>query len=375
MTHTLGQIFRSWPCQNAIVALLLVGTIVFLWRLSRREYWRLAARELRSRKGAMVCAAILSLYAVVAVLDSVGWRSPAIDPTTGNIIRVNGRVVLDEGRSVLDRLLKPLADRREKTYSAPLGTVQFTKSTVKGRDGRIQRTNEPLAHPRSHLLGTDMIGQDVLLQSLKSIRTGLIIGLLTTLLAVPFALLFGLCGGYYGGWVDDAVQYVCTVLSSIPNVLLIAALMVVWGQGLPQLCVAMGIASWTGLCRLLRGETMRLREADFVSAATAQGVPGWKILLRHILPNVLHIVLINLVLRFSSEVLAEAALTYLGMGVGADTMSWGTMINDARTELTRNPVIWWKLCAAFAFMLGLVLPANIFGDAVRDALDPRMRTQ
>ncbi len=192
---------------------------------------------------------------------------------------------------------------------------------------------------------------------------------------MPFALFSGVVSGYMGGFVDDALQYVCTVFSSVPTVLFIAAFMLIFGTGLPQLCVAMGIASWTGLYRLLRGETLRLREAEFVQASVAMGTSTWRILLRHIIPNVMHLVLITAVLRFSSGVLAEAVLTYLGIGVGADTVSWGSMINDARTELTRDPIIWWKLCSAFVFMLGLVLPANIFGDAVRDALDPRLRTQ
>jgi peptide/nickel transport system permease protein len=137
----------------------------------------------------------------------------------------------------------------------------------------------------------------------------------------------------------------------------------------------MGITSWTGLCRVLRGETLKLREADFVQASEAMGIPRLKIMLKDIVPNVMHIVLITAVLSFSGRVLAEAVLSYLGVGVGADTISWGTMINDARLELARSPVIWWKLFAAFIFMLGLVLPANLFGDAVRDALDPKLRTQ
>ena len=284
-----------------------------------------------------------------------------------------GKFIYDNGASALDYLLLPLSRKKERSYSAPLAQEEFTQSMARGQNGILKRERLPLKYPGSHLLGTDIIGRDVLVDALKSVRTGLIIGFLTTLLAIPFALLLGMAAGYYGGVVDDGVQFVCAVLSSIPSILLIASVMVLAGPGLLQLCIAMGLTSWTGLCRLLRGETLRLRESDYVQASVGLGVSSWRIILRHILPNVLHLVLINMVLRFSGEVLAEAALTYLGIGVGAETMSWGTMINDARTELTRSPVIWWKLTGAFVFMLGLVLPANLFGDAVRDALDPRLR--
>ncbi len=309
------------------------------------------------------------------MLDSIGWRSPARDLQSGQILRSPaGEIVYDRGCSLLDRLLRPLTNRREFSYSAPLATRQYAAQTVTNDQGKPERIYPELRHPRSHLLGTDRIGVDVLYLSLKSIRTGIIIGLLTTLIAIPFSLVMGITAGYFGGWLDDIIQYLYTVVSSIPTILFIAAFIVIFGAGLPQLCLAMGLASWTSLCRLLRAETIRLRQSEFVAAAKALGAPTWKILLRHILPNVLHVVLITTVLRFSSEVLSEAVLTYLGIGVSADTFSWGTMINDARSELTRDPVIWWKLSAALVFMLGLVLPANILGDAVRDALDPRLRS-
>ena len=373
----MSTFFYSWPCQNAITLLLMAVLLFLAWRLSRQEYWRLAFREVRLRRAAVVSFFILMVYVLVALMDSIGWRRPLRHPQTGELMRQadSGKVIYDSGASALDYLLHPLSSQREKTYSAPLASTQFTYETQMSPEGKPKRVQPELTHPRRHLLGTDRIGMDVLCQGLKSIRTGIIIGLLTTLLAIPFALFFGIIAGYFGGWIDDTVQYLCAVLSSIPSVLFIAAFMIIFGRGLPQLCLAMGIASWTGLCRLLRGETLRLREAEFVQASVALGSPSWRILLKHICPNVMHLVLITIVLRFSSEVLAEAALTYLGIGVGADTMSWGTMINDARTELTRDPVIWWKLCCAFVFMIGLVLPANIFGDAVRDALDPNLRTQ
>lgn len=242
-----------------------------------------------------------------------------------------------------------------------------------------------------HLFGTDKVGKDVLYAALKSIRTGLIIGTLTTLVMLPFAIWLGMEAGYFGGWIDDIIQYVYTTLSSIPGVLLISAsvlslqlfidnhpnffqtLEVRADVRLLALCIILGITSWTSLCRLLRAETLKLREADFVRAAITMGVPNYKILLRHILPNVMHIILITVVLDFSGLVLAEAVLSYVGVGVDPTTFSWGNMINSARLDFSREPVVWWPLTAAFIFMFTLVLAANLFADAVRDAFDPRLR--
>ena len=243
--------------------------------------------------------------------------------------------------------------------------------------------------PHYHLLGTDKVGQDVLYQALKSIRTGLVIGTLTTLVMLPFALWLGVMAGYFKGWVDDVIQYIYTTLNSIPGVLLIAAavlMMQVYMDihkdafnsiteradfRLLFLCLILGVTSWTGLCRLLRGETLKLTEMEYVQAAQAFGVSHWKIMSRHILPNVMHIVLITVTLDFSALVLAEAVLAYVGVGVDPTMNSWGNMINSARLELAREPLVWWPLAAAFVFMFALVLAANLFADAVRDAFDPR----
>jgi peptide/nickel transport system permease protein len=241
-----------------------------------------------------------------------------------------------------------------------------------------------------HVFGTDKVGQDVLYQVLKSIRTGLVIGTLTTLVMLPFALVLGIMAGYFRGWVDDAIQYLYTTLSSIPGVLLIAAavlMMQVYIELHPErfetaleradfrllwLCIILGVTSWTGLCRLLRGEALKLREMEYIQAAHALGVSHLRILARHILPNVMHIVLIAVVMDFSSLVLAEAVLSYVGVGVDPATTSFGTMINGARLEMAREPMVWWSLAAAFFFMLAMVLSANLFADAVRDAFDPRV---
>ncbi len=240
-----------------------------------------------------------------------------------------------------------------------------------------------------HVFGTDKVGQDVLYQVLKSVRTGLIIGLVTTLVMLPMAVLLGIVAGYFRGWIDDMIQYIYTVLNSIPGVLLIAAavlMMQVVIDTHPQwfstaaeradlrllaLCFILGITSWTGLCRLLRGETLKLRELEYIQAAQAFGVSSWRIIVRHILPNLMHIVIIALVMDFSGLVLAEAVLSYVGIGVDPTMISFGTMINSARMELGREPVVWWSLAAAFSTMFILVLAANLFADAVRDAFDPR----
>ncbi len=248
-----------------------------------------------------------------------------------------------------------------------------------------------LVGPQYHILGTDKVGQDVLYQSLKSIRTGLVIGTLATLVMLPFAIWLGIMAGYFRGWVDDVIQYIYTTLNSIPGVLLIAAAILSlqifmanhpeWFETIAAradirllfLCVILGITNWTGLCRLLRGETLKLREMDYLKASVALGVSHAKIITRHILPNVMHIVMIAVVLDFSALVLAEAVLSYVGVGVDPSMMSWGNMINSARLEMAREPMVWWSLLAAFIFMFGLVLSANLFSDAVRDAYDPRLR--
>ncbi len=247
--------------------------------------------------------------------------------------------------------------------------------------------------PKYHILGTDKVGEDVFYQAIKSIRTGLVIGTLTTLIMLPFAVMLGLMAGYLKGWIDDTIQYLYTTLSSIPGVLLIAAavlMMQVYISNHPELfeteaeradlrlfflCLILGVTSWTGLCRMLRGETLKLREIDFVQASQAFGVSKFRIIWRHIQPNVMHIILIAIVLDFSGLVLAEAVLSYVGIGVDPTMHSWGNLINGARLEMAREPMVWWSLLAAFIFMFILVLAANLFSDAVRDAFDPRIRKQ
>ncbi|CEG57307.1 ABC transporter permease [Legionella fallonii] len=239
-----------------------------------------------------------------------------------------------------------------------------------------------------HVLGTGQIGQDIFYFTIKSVRTGLVIGLLTTLFMLPLALFLGVAAGYFGGIIDDIIQYIYTTLSSIPGVLLITASILslqTYIASHPEqfttlaqsadarllaLCFILGVTSWTSLCRLLRAEALKLREVDYVMAARAQGSNWFTIIRKHLLPNVMHIVVITLVLDFSFLVMAEAVLSYVGVGVSPMTISWGNMINGARLELARDPLVWWPMFAAFLLMFLLVLAINLFADAVRDAFDP-----
>ena len=372
----LSWVWGSDAYQNIII---IASAIVVWWLLryaSQQEYWRNATRQIRKNQIAVVCFFILLGYLLIGVLDSIRWRDPLFNQE-GSITRSeNGRIVYKPRPfSLLDRLCTPLREQTEKTYSAPLATHLYAKSTLQTPDGRTTREYPPLEYPRTHLLGTDKVGSDVFYRALKGVRTALIIGGFTTLIAVPFAIFFGVVAGYFGGRIDDIVQYIYATLDSIPFILLVAAFMLLFGQGLFNLCLIMGISSWTGLCRTLRGETLKLRELEYVQAAEAFGVHRGFIILRHLVPNLMHIVLIASILRFSGFVLTEALLSYLQIGVDPTTGSWGNMINTARLELARDPIVWWNLAAAFIFMFGLVLPANLFGDAVRDALDPRLRTE
>jgi peptide/nickel transport system permease protein len=268
----------------------------------------------------------------------------------------------------------------------PWGAGWITLAVVMALDGPALSLSQ-----HWHVLGTDKVGNDVLYLAMKSIRTSLVIGTVTTLVLLPLGVAAGIAAGYFKGWVDDAIQYVYTTLNSIPGVLLIAAAVLMmqvlinrnpdWFATAAQradfrllvLCAILGLTSWTGLARLLRGEALKLSQLEYIQAAHAFGVSDARILGRHILPNVAHIVIIAMVMDFSGLVLAEAVLSYVGVGVDPATTSFGTMINAARLEMGREPVVWWSLAAAFTFMFVLVLAANLFADAVRDGFDPRVR--
>jgi len=433
---------------DALVFLLLAAGIAGALYIRRREHLLLPWKRVAQSNVALVSLLVLSLFFGIGLLDSLHFRTALPQANSGE------KVYSSEVLSVFDKVVEPLRLHTEKTYSAPFALTLYAKESLTDARGNIVRDYPRLQYGGAHLadvsardgdiarralaggvfgllvggvllvlgrrrfsqkamfiaimtasalvavlanlatvyhvLGTDKVGQDVFYLALKSIRTGLIIGTVTTLVTLPLALFLGIAAGYFRGWVDDVIQYVYTVLSSIPSVLLIAAAVLTmqviidthpeWfdtsaaraDMRLVALCFILGVTSWTGLCRLLRGETLKLREMEYIQAAQSFGVSSLRILTRHIMPNLMHIILIALVMDFSALVLAEAVLSYVGVGVDPSMISFGTMINGARLEMGREPVVWWALAAAFTFMLVLVLAANLFADAVRDAFDPRL---
>jgi len=334
----------AWLSNLAVLA-LVAGGVVLGVRIRRNPLWAGVARSLWRRRPLALLA--LGGFVLIALLDSVRWVGGAAVPGQDSVSAF-------EARSLVDRALGP-EGLREKSYSAPLAEVEFYGGAA-------------LARPGAHLLGTDVLGRDVLYLTLKGIRVALLIGGFTSLLVIPLALFFGVSAGYYGGRIDDAVFFVISTLASIPSLLLLIALVMVLGRGTLQVCAALGVTSWVSFCRVSRAETFKLRELDYVSAARALGVSDLRIIFRHILPNLAHLIVITFVLLFSSLVLAETVLAYLGVGVDG---SWGEMIDQARNELSREPVIWWNLAAASAALFALLLSVNVLGDAVRDILDPR----
>lgn len=433
--------------------LMLMSGVGFLAHGLRKKRTRLAFGRLFQQPLALCSGIVLLFFISIGALDCIHMKADA--HTKSREAAVSDIV------SVLDRMLAPLGQTYEKTYSAPLALTLYTPEMT-SISGKILQTWPRLQYPpisiqndhdkqvfigqellrsglcsffcvillwvgviairkhyglalgqaidvwglitaflcifcllgsywlsrKLHLLGTGKIGQDIFYYTVKSIRTGLIIGSLTTIFMLPLALILGIVSGYFGGMVDDVIQYIYTTLSSIPGVLLITASVLSMqtyianhpmqfstldksaDARLLALCLILGVTSWTGLCRLLRAEALKFRNIDFVLAARALGSGRIRILRKHLLPNMMPIVLITVVLDFSFLVLAEAVLSYVGVGVSPMTISWGNMINGARLELARDPVVWWPMLAAFIFMFVLVLASNIFADAVRDVFNP-----
>ena len=220
-----------------------------------------------------------------------------------------------------------------------------------------------------HLFGTDIFGRSVLSKVIHASQVAMSVGLISSVCAVIIGVFLGSIAGYFGKWVDELIVWFYTTFSSVPGIMLLMSIAFVMGKGLITIYIALGITSWVGLCRLIRAEVMKHKTRDYVQAAEAIGAGNGRKLFKHILPNVMHIVIINLSLQFQVAIKSEVILSYLGVGVVGQP-SWGTMIDDAKLELVRG--VWWQLAAATLAMFIIVLAFNILGDSLRDALDPKL---
>lgn len=221
-----------------------------------------------------------------------------------------------------------------------------------------------------YIFGTDIFGRSVFLKMVKAAETAVAIGLATSMISLTIGTTLGAIAGYFGGLVDEVIVWFYTTFSSIPFIMLLVAIAFIMGKGTTTVFISLGVTSWVGLCRIVRGEVMKHKDREYIHAANSIGAGHSRKIFKHILPNISHVLIINFSLTFEAAIKAEVILSYLGLGVQGRP-SWGTMIDDSKLELARG--VWWQLGAATLAMFIIVLAFNILGDALRDALDPKLK--
>lgn len=222
----------------------------------------------------------------------------------------------------------------------------------------------------AHFLGTDNFGRDVLSRIIYGTRVSLIIGVLAVVVACAIGTVLGMIAGYFGGWIDDLITRLMEAVRAVPQIILAMALTAVFGSGIKNLAIILGISSMAGYVRMMRGQVLTIKQADYIMAGKLQGNKDFCLMFRHILPNSISPIIVMMTQQVGSTILAEAGLSFLGLGISAPTASWGSMVSEGRNYLMDNPV--------FALIPGvcvaiLVISLNMLGDGVRDALDPRLR--
>jgi ABC-type dipeptide/oligopeptide/nickel transport system permease subunit len=304
-----------------------------------RTLWADAWQRLRRNRLAMVCLWIVVIYTALALYGEAVYRwhqwkdiTPAYQMT-----------------DLSKQYLPPSAFRQP-----------FAEGFTAG-------LRELVRHP----LGTDGLGRDVLQRLIQGTRIAYMVGIVVSLIAIPIGVLLGLLAGYFRGRVDDVVVWLYSTFASIPGLLFILAIAMVVGRGLLGVYLGIGLTIWVGLCRLIRGEVIKHTERPYVVAAQTLGLSHARVLFRHILPNVFHVVIVTFTLIFPAAIGTEVFLSFLGIGAQGEP-SWGIMISNARLRLWHG--VWWEMAAATGALFLIVLAFNLLGDALRDALDPRLRT-
>ena len=298
--------------------------------------WQDAYRRLRRERLAVACFLVVAGYVVVAALAWVGQGVNSVHPHPTDAPEV---------RSLADHLL--FAD-----YATPRAHM------------------EKLPPSATHWCGTDLFGQDVLSRIANGAGIAMLLGLTVASLAVAIGTVLGAAAGWFGKWVDEVVVWLYSTISSIPDVMLMIGIAFMLGRTFTSLLLAMGLTYWVGVCRIVRGEFMRLRERDYVLAARALGFGDARIMFGHVVPNVAHVMIVMFTLLFVEAIKAEVVLSFLGVGLSNEP-SWGVLIQQAENELMSGQ--WWQITFTSIALFGIVLALQVFGDALRDALDPRLR--
>ncbi len=353
----------------------------------------LAVKSLRSRRVAVVCFFILIFYFALMGVTYITWpdREQTNPDGTTTVIPVDligERFERLATRRLVDDLGVPL-DYQAPSWSGPIRTnPDGSTEPVAAYWDAIGPFEREAAANLHFIFGTDVQGRSVFWRTLYGTRMSLTIAFGAALLAIIIGTLLGAIAGYFGGWLDLFIVWLFTTVASVPRILLVLAMayslrgreFTIFGlleepvalSGTLMLVLAMGLTTWVGICRLIRGEILKQRSMDYESAARALGFGRIRILIRHLLPNVFYLVIIQFSLIFPLFIHLEVILSYLGLGP-TDGVSWGQMIEASLSEMMRSPKVWWQLTAATIAVFGISLALNLFGDALRDALDPRLQ--
>ena len=329
--------------------------------------WQVAWRRFRRDRVGFACAVIVLLFLAIALASSTGLLASNWSREIGVSYAPPSLLGSVDGGRVGETSAQTAAASPED-----LGVVDPIAGELAEIRSGLATEAAPPERSRTLAWGGDKWGRDVLQKTIKGTQTSVLVGLSAALLAALIGTLFGAQAGYYGGRIDAFFNWLYSVFTSIPYLLLILAIAAVLNQkGTATVVMILGLTGWTGIFRLVRAEYIKHKAREYVLAANAIGASDASRMYLHILPNVSHVVLVQLSLHVVLFIKSEVILSFLGFGVGVDTVSWGSMINEAQTELLNGR--WWQLAAATTAMAVLVTAFSLMTDALRDALDPRLR--
>ena len=327
--------------------------------------WVAAARRFHSDRVGMASLAIVVAFLVLVIAAAAGlvasnWQAevgvPDAPPTlVGPAARV--------AQTAITAPTGPLVDLSDVDPLAP----RYAEWEQRAAQSRTAETARAETLP----FGGDRLGRDVLAKTIKGAEISILVGVSAALLATLIGTLLGALGGFFGGKVGDLLEWIYNVFTSIPSILLIFAFAAVTGRGVGSVVLILGLTGWTGIYRLVRAEFMKHAVREYVRSAEAIGASTASRMFRHILPNVSHVVLVQLSIHVVAFIKAEVILSYLGLGVSVDEVSWGTMLAEAQSELILGH--WWQLASATLFMAVFVTAFSLMTDSLRDALDPKLR--